>query len=170
MFTFTDSWTFTPRDSSLVAGLFYSAPKKQLLVRLHGDKQYIYGNVTQDEAKQIAQADSKGRAYNDFRKFRRGGNAGSAAHGEVVVADVPTPSRTVASGGSWTGTTGVGSLTVTPGLVAKSERAYVVSYVLNGVRHNSTVTASNDVAAEEDVLSKLKSLGFDASVKGVARA
>jgi len=153
MFTYTESWTNL--DSSLVKGVFYDADKYQMLVKLNGDKQYVYADVNRNEAATLASSGSVGRAYNSFRAFRPRGSAGSRAHGEIVAPKEEVDvTRTVGSGdfiNASVYTLGSG----TSGLSAN----YEVTFTVDGKTHNSTVQASSLSAAVADVSSKLNAFG-----------
>lgn len=155
MFSYTDSWTNI--DSSLVKGVFYDAPKRQMLVRLDGDKQYVYSNVDKSEAEALAVSGSPGGAYNWFRRNRGRGNGGLNVTGETV-ASRESVVRNNISGGGFAHT---GMLT--------APKVFVVTYTLAGTEHKSTVKTGSLVDAVNDVDGKLKALGLNAEITGVAR-
>lgn len=166
-FTFTENWTNL--NSSLVKGVYHDADKRQMLVRLSGDKQYVYTNVDRDEAERIADASSKGRAYNDFRRYRSSWQKGSTAHGEIVApkdevrrvqegqAYVPPAAQVQTTTNNFTFVTSSSGLT----------SLFEVDFDLNGSKFTSTVKASSLVAAAQDVESKVSALGLNAKLTGV---
>lgn len=158
-FTFTENWTNL--DSSLVKGVYHDADKRQMLVRLSGDKQYVYTNVDRDEAERIADASSKGRAYNDFRRYRSSWQKGSTAHGEIVAPKEEV--RRVQVGDVPSTTNNFTFVTSSSGLTSLFE----VDFDLNGSKFTSTVKASSLVAAAQDVESKVSALGLNAKLTGV---
>jgi len=168
-FTFTDAWTNL--DSSLVKGVYHDADKRMMLVRLDGDKQYVYTNTDKNEAERVATAPSKGRAYNDFRRFRKSWQKGSVAHGEIVApketvrrdGQVVSASARRVQVGQPVNAFGSGQWTISTGVTSTFE----VDFKVGDSTHTSTVVASNLVSAVTDVQAKLNALGLNATMTGV---
>lgn len=149
-FTFTEAWNNL--NSSLVKGIFHDADKRQMLVRLSGDKQYVYTNVDKAEAARLANAGSKGRAYNDFRQHRQSYQKGSVAHGEIVAPKEQARRVEVGSVPSNSSFT-----FAVPGGVTST---FEVDFSVNGSTFTSTTQAASLAAAAQDVENKVKALGL----------
>ena len=161
MFTYTKSWSDV--DSSLVKGVFYNAPKRQMLVRLDGNKQYVYWNTDENDAEAIATAGSPGAEYNWFRRNRGKGNGGSPAHGEIVTVDSSAPKYVQP-------TLTTGTVVNTTFTYGQSTKAFFdVTYEVSGTKYTSTVEATDLVAAAQDVAGMLNTLGLNATLTGVVR-
>ena len=159
-FKFTEAWTNLNLDSRLVKAVYFDNDTQRMLVRLNGDKQYVYP-ASKADAKAIAEAGSKGRAYNAFRSQRHVGG-GSYAHGERVE---PRPVLTQTAGAATNVTNNLYlNQTLTNGNVFQ---AFEVTYLLEGKTFKSTAQASDLVAAAQDVAGKLNALGLHARLTGV---
>lgn len=157
VFKFTEAWNNL--DSSLVKAVYFDENTQRMLVRLDGDNQYTYP-ANRADAASIAEAHSKGRAYNEFRNRRRN-HGGSYAHGETVehrpVLQTSRPPL------NQTLTNNV-NLSVAVGNVSQD---FEVTYLLEGKTFKSTATAGDLVGAAQDVAGKLNALGLSARLTGV---
>lgn len=154
MFNYTEKWDNL--DSSLVQAVYFDRKSGQTLVELQSGSSYVYDNTTYGDALSLTSAPSVGRAYNYFRKRRPRGAGGrpfagaTAKRGGLVTVGAPgAPAQPVrASGGMLTS-------------------SFEVTYSVDGREYKSSVTASDLVAAAQDVATKAQSLGLNAKLTGV---
>lgn len=169
-FKFTESWPNI--NSSLVKAVFHDEDTNRMLVRLTGDKQYVYNNVDRGTAEDIAEAPSAGSEYNWFRNNRGTLQTGAAAHNlrpvvRLNLVDAIVPSDNPKSN---TYTTYV-SLPTTPEVVSVSNgitRTFNVSFDWDGEVKNTTVQATSLVEAINKVEQSFKVLNLNVTVTGVA--
>lgn len=162
MFEYTKSYEV---DSSVIDSLFYNDTDRELLVRLHGDKQYLYSNVARNEVEDIAYSTSPGRAYNNFRYTAP--SPGVPVHDDAV-APKNDPVSTGVRDATWAVNVTSNYFSPTPVNDLPSDGSqFLVTYNLLGQEYNSTVDAVSVVSAAEDVAGKLQSLGLNPVVTAV---
>lgn len=163
---FTYDSAYENIDSSVVKAVYYDKTNSQMLVRLEGDRQYLYNNVAQSDVLTIAGATSPGSAYNKFRKSLRFMGRSSKADGMLVYPRAVTASHAGSpqvNVKSTVTTPRVENQSYTP-LTSLAKSSYEVDFEIDGTTFTSTVESPDLVSAAQDVAEKTKALGLTAKL------